>query len=62
MTVAILWILVAVSDGSYNHGTPVVIGHFVKVEQCEHVRASTEAIIKNNVQARCIQAEVAILK
>ena len=58
MTAITLWLLIAVSDGSYNRGNVTVVERFTSAEQCEHVRKSI-ANVGSGHEMRCVQAVVA---
>lgn len=56
-----IWLLVAVSNGSYNMGTSTVIDRFSSNETCEEVRKQMyegEPKIANSRWAKCLKATV----
>lgn len=55
MTTYLVWILIAVSGGTYNAGTVTQIANFKTLEECQHVLKN---IPSSNLSARCIQAEI----
>jgi hypothetical protein len=70
MTVALLWILVTISDGR-SEGITNVIGKFVTQAQCEKVRSEILKLDNSNNgygsdrvhhKSRCIEAEIVVVK
>lgn len=59
MTTMLVWLLISVSGGYYNHGTATNIAMFKDVSQCEHVLKN---IPSDQVKAKCIQAEILVPK
>lgn len=64
MTVALLWMLLTVSDGDHNRGNTYVAGYFVKQSECEKIKADIVRLGGNfqHVVATCSQAEVVVVK
>lgn len=58
MTIITLWLLLSVSDGSYNRGNALVVERFATAEQCEHVRKHL-AKLGSGHDTQCVQAQVA---
>lgn len=55
MTTVTVWLLIAVSMGSYNRGTVTTVGQFVSAQDCEAVRKA----IPNDATTICVQAKLA---
>lgn len=55
MTTVIVWLLIAVSTGTYNRGTVTVVGSFATVTDCQAVR---KHIPGNNTDTACVQAKL----
>jgi hypothetical protein len=74
MTVALLWILVTISDGGHGSGITSVVGKFVTQVQCEKVRAEMWKMDQvrsgfgggatgfTHHKSRCIEAEIVVVK
>lgn len=71
MTVALLWLLISMSDGSRSDGITTNLGYFVKEAECEKVKAATLKLGANggpisgysyDAKAVCVQAEVVVVK
>lgn len=53
-----LWLLLAISDGSYNRGTVTKVGQFATAKDCEAVRSAILKAEKDNLKALCVQARL----
>lgn len=60
MNTAIVWLLIAVSDGGYNHGTATNLGMFPTQGDCEWVRKHIPNASGGypDVKSACIQAKI----
>lgn len=61
VTTVTLWLLIVMSDSGTNRGAHAVIDRFVTVDSCEHVRKNLPGSAYS-YHARCVQANVAIVK
>lgn len=70
MNTVLVWMLIAVSDGSSTYGNVTVVDHFPDAVQCQHVlnnipninRLSSKGYIQGDVAARCVQARIMVPK
>lgn len=61
MKTILVWLLISVSDGSYNRGNVTVVERFATLKDCEHVRAATPKA-EMQQEMRCVQANIVVLK
>ena len=63
MTIITVWLLLMVSDGSYNHGTVTVIDNFPTREACLFVLQNIPLTRGGEASAaRCVQAQRVVKK
>lgn len=55
MSTIVVWLLIAVSDASYNYGTTTVVSKHADQRSCEFVR---DNIPSRMLHARCIQTTI----
>lgn len=60
MNTIAIWILLAISNGGYNHGTITVIDRFPSAEACANTMRDLKADrdSTSEVMFRCVRAEV----
>lgn len=56
MNTIIVWLLISVSDASYNKGTLTVVGKFPDENSCKYVEQNLP--LKDSISAKCIQAKI----
>lgn len=56
MNTIIVWLLISVSDASYNRGTLTVVGKFPDENSCKYVEQNLPH--SSAIQTKCIQAKI----
>lgn len=57
----VVYILIAISDGSYNYGTVTTIAQFASLEKCNQTASQVSGNNRpNSVRAKCVKAEILV--
>ena len=57
MKTVLVWLLIAISSGSYNQGTTTVVEKFSSKEDCMEV---ANTLSKNTVDLYCVPAKIVV--